>query len=249
LGFEWDQILAREEVRDRPTRPSFNGIEPEVHRMAGKGADTSTKIAPKSGRCESWTIKDWYEAKKSGDWDKMIQMFRDRINGRYLNFIKQMKEQPYSGFAVMALGCALLETLHQFYKGLESSNHAKWDGGRPMNNTNFYVLFLMESSFVFKDHFKDRSHAVTFYDHFRCGLIHQAETKGGSKIRRKKGALLFEPTNDGLIVYRETFVDLLEREIISYVEHLKANDVPSLRERFTQKMDYICHVQFEEPDN
>ena len=72
--------------------------------MMKKGTDTSTKIAPKSGGCKSWTAKEWHKAKESNDWDKMIQIFRDRVNGRYLIFINQMKEQPYSGFAVMALG-------------------------------------------------------------------------------------------------------------------------------------------------
>jgi hypothetical protein len=201
-----------------------------------------TKIAPKSKGCESWTSEDWYKANKSNDWDTMIQIFRDRVDGRYLNFIRDMNERPYSGFAVMTLGCPLLETLHQFYKGLRNSPRR--------NNDDFYVQFLTQSSFVFKDRFKDNmEHAKTFYDHFRCGLIHQAETKGGSKILRKKGELLFEPTKDGLFVYRKTLVDLLVQEIDSYIGHLNKNDDPTWRKNFIRKMNYICNVEFEDLEN
>lgn len=217
--------------------------------MIKKGADILTKIAPKSGGGKSWTSKEWLEAKKNDDWNKMIQIFADRINGRYFIFIKKIKEHPYSGFAVMALGCTLIETLHQFYKGIESSDKAVWDCGHRMNNSDFYVQFLTQSSFVFKNYFKDKKLATVFYTDFRCGLAHQAETKSNSKIRRKKDSLLFEPTRGGLIIYQEIFVDLLEQEINSYIEHLKTNDIPVLRKCFTKKMDYICRVEFEELEN
>lgn len=216
--------------------------------MVGKSTsclkETTIKIAPKSesGRCESWTSEHWCKANKSNDWDTMVQIFRDRVDGRYLNFIRNMKEQPYSGFAVMTLGCALLETLHQFYKGYEDTPRKK--------SEDFYVEFLTKSSFVFKDHFKDNTkQARTFYDHFRCGLIHQAETKGGSKILRKKNDLLFEATKGGLIVYRDTFVDLLIQEIDCYIGCLNNNNDPIYRENFITKMKHICNVDFEDSEN
>jgi len=214
--------------------------------MNKKSTESAVRIAPKIGRCGSWTDEEWASAKKNNNWEQMIQIFSDRINGRYLVFIKEMKDKPYSGFAVMSIGCALIETLHQFYKGFESSNHAKWDCGHRMSNTEFYVQFLTESSYIFKNHFKDKKQAKLFYDHFRCGLIHQAETKSDSKIRRKKGQTLFEPTKNGLIVYRETFVDLLEQEITEYISQLKADTIPDIRKHFVKKMDYICRVEFEE---
>lgn len=217
-----------------------------VHKMTKKNIDRSTKIAPKNGECKFWTVEDWRRAKQDEDWDKMIQMFWDRVNGRYLAFINQMNKQPYSGFAIMTLGCALIETLHQFYKGIKSSNESICDCGHHMNNSDFYIQFLTESSFIFKNHFKNKKHAAAFYNHFRCGLIHQAETKSDSKIRRKKGDLLLEPTKNGLLVYRETFADLLKQEVENYILHLKSNDVPNLRDQFTKKMDYICRVQFED---
>lgn len=214
--------------------------------MNKKSTETVVRIAPKSGECISWTDKEWIAAKRDNDWNTMIQIFSDRVKGRYLIFIREMKEKPYSGFAIMSLGCALIETLHQFYKGIERSNHAKWDCGHRMSNSDFYVQFLTQSSFVFQTHFKERRHAELFYDHFRCGLIHQAETKSGSKIRRKNEDMLFEPIKDGLIVYRETFVNLLELEIASYTDHLRANDIPDIRKHFIKKMDHICRVEFEE---
>lgn len=217
--------------------------------MKEKTINEKTKIAPKNEGSESWTVKEWLDAKKGKHWNTMIQIFKDRINGRYLNFIKELNGQAFSGFAVMALGCPLLETLHQFYKGIESSDKAKFKCGHRMTNSEFYVQFLTESSFVFQDYFKDLKHAKMFYDHFRCGLAHQAETKGGSKIRRKKGSLLFESTIGGLIVYREGFVDALEREIDKYVECLEKNTTPGYRDRFIRKMDFICRVPFEELEN
>jgi hypothetical protein len=89
--------------------------------MTKKAMDTTIKIAPKSKGRGSWTVKEWNNAKKSGDWDTMARIFDDRIRGRYFTFMQELSRQPFSGFAVMALGCVLIETLHQFYKGMNLS--------------------------------------------------------------------------------------------------------------------------------
>jgi hypothetical protein len=211
-----------------------------------KNTETIIKIAPKIGYCDSWTNIDWVEAKSSSDWKRMIQIFSDRMNGRYLVFMREMKDKPYSGFAIMSLGCALLETLNQFYNGINDSKKATYHNGKTMTNSDFFVQFLSESSFIFHTHFKDRNHSRLFYKHFRCGLLHQAETKSNSKIRRKKGEILFEPIKGGLIVYRDVFLEILEQEFSLYKDHLLNDDIRDLRINFCNKMDYICRMNFDE---
>lgn len=71
--------------------------------MNKKRAKPVIKIAPKSKDKGSWTNEEWLSARDNANWEEMIQIFFDRMNGRYLTFIKEMKEKPYSGFVVISI--------------------------------------------------------------------------------------------------------------------------------------------------
>lgn len=45
------------------------------------------------------------------DWQRAIEIFIDRLNTRYLIHIKELLRHRTSGFAVLTLDCAIIETL------------------------------------------------------------------------------------------------------------------------------------------
>lgn len=72
----------------------------------------------------SYRTLDWQQLNLSldsseEDWQEGIKMFQDRISRRYLVYIDEINRGRFSGFAVMALSCLLIETLQQFFEGVD----------------------------------------------------------------------------------------------------------------------------------
>jgi hypothetical protein len=166
---------------------------------------------------------------KDDDWGIGIEIFEDRIRGRFLNIVGNIQSAPFSGFVVMAIDCLLVETLEQFYRGVPDSV-----GGSKAFFTNFF-----ERSDVLKKEFTE-SQRELFYDHFRCGILHQAEIKGDSLVW-KVGQLVWENQPGSITINRQKFHEILACEFSAYTQKLrdKAN-FSDLRLRFRTKMDYIC---------
>lgn len=219
-------------------------------------------IAPSRYReIRNWEDTHWKALTFSSedDWDRAIEIFEDRIKYRYLDAIEALQQddneyycthgQRRFGFAMMALDCLLIETLAQFYDGLKDSDEAR----RPplkLSNTKFYIRFLKEKSFVLKLVFGD-DEAAAFYDTIRCGILHQAETKGHSIIRffddQSYSDKPFILLADGksLRIHWVSFHKLVKEEFEAYCAHLRADDISELRRNFKGKMDFICRVDSE----
>lgn len=104
------------------------------------------------------------------DIDTAIEFFRERIEVRYLNPIDILNEDPFcNGFASMAICCLLIDTFYQFEHGVAKStnNH--------VNYTDFLRLKL-------GDIFDTQEKADRFYADIRCGILHSAQTKNGSRL-------------------------------------------------------------------
>jgi hypothetical protein len=205
----------------------------------------------------NWTDHHWKSLALTSDddWKRAFEIFEDRIKYRYLDAIDALQEnddahywehqQRRFGFAMMALDCLLIETLAQFYDGLKDSDEAREILG--LNNTDFYVRFLTEISFVLKSAF-DKPKALAFYRTIRCGILHQAETKKNSTIRffddkdYSNEPFTFLVDGKSLRVHWSQFHPLVQSEFEIYLTHLKANDVSGLRENFKRKMDFICRA-------
>lgn len=183
-----------------------------------------------------WRVKDYWEIdfETEEGWQRAITIFEDRIQGRFLKVIEQIEDYPYAGFAIMALDCLLIETLQQFWEGVDET---------PSRNSRIYFKnFLCRTKF--NQHFKDQM-AENFYQWIRNGILHQAEIKGSSRLLIRDKLPLIKSTQDGngLIINRRKFHARLVAEFNNYVENLRAASKDSdIRKNFKKKMDFICKV-------
>jgi hypothetical protein len=153
----------------------------------------------------------------------------------FFEFIRLIECKEHSGFVVMSLDCLLIETLEQFEKGVKKTPAGK--------SEDYFVDFLTKGSF---GSFFNETFARIFYDKIRCGILHQAEIKGDSRIVIGKSKPLVKLSkHNGLIINRKMFHAQLLKEFEGYVSRLRKNDPPDLvlRDNFRKKMNYICNPE------
>ncbi len=173
---------------------------------------------------------------QSTDWNTATKIFINRMEPRYLVPIRLMMKEDAKiinirerkfGFAITALICLLIETLHCFRNGIIDN--------RGQASHTFEVFLTTSKSF--SNHF-DNTTARVFYDHIRNGILHQAETKEGSRIR-DIGPVIRKLSN-GIAINRSLLFELLEEEFHYYVDEISDPSNTALRNSFKTKMDHIC---------
>ena len=166
-------------------------------------------------------------------WDKAIEIFDDRIRGRFLDQIENMVNCNYlmrDGFSIMALNCLLIETLLQFEKG--------WDQTPLGRNKQEYKRFLQDK---FPEIFYHDKIARIFYEDIRCGILHSAQTKNRSKLTFEQENAVELPEDHNIIV-----VDVMKltNAILNYydryIRDLRDEENLDLRVNFLNKMMYTC---------
>jgi hypothetical protein len=137
---------------------------------------------------EHWRSLDFTS---EADWQMAVTIFEDRLETRYLEHIRALLPRKTSGFVVLALDCALIETLQQFRRGTRKTP----DG----EGKKYFVSFL--TSTLFSEHFDEKS-AGLFYKTIRCGLLHQTEADATSRIKRGSDRPIVAYTSDhtGIII-------------------------------------------------
>lgn len=182
-----------------------------------------------------FSVSDWHklDLTKEEDWAKAIELFKDRLEGRFLTFIGLLEKYEFSGFLIMALDCLLIETLQQFFLGMQKT---------PRNNVKgYFISFLTEGKL---GRFFDKDKAELFYYDIRNGILHQAEIKGSSKVlaNREFPLVSYSKDNIGIIVNRRLFHRQLLLVYEEYVSRLKNHREKELRNNFQRKMNYICQM-------
>jgi gamma-glutamylcyclotransferase len=200
---------------------------------------------------EYWYIKDYPGHGVHGkngaiwdenDWSTAINIFEDRIYGRFLNIIAVAERKLFSGFAVTALDCLLCETLQQFYEGVDESEGSK----------RAFINFLTTSSFqkhFGTDKYPKTSMAGVFYDQIRSGILHMAEVKGTSRIvvDDDEPLVRWDDINHlGLVINRKKFHKQVVQEFKNYLSLLRSqspNPTMHTWDNFKLKMDFICRMR------
>jgi hypothetical protein len=174
----------------------------------------------------------------SADWAKAVSILEARLHDRYIQpvdfLIASEENKPYSerryGFTVLAIDCLLVETLAAFIEGLEDTEG---------ESKRIFRTFLRTQN-QFKADFTTDDIANKFYKQFRCGILHQAETGGSSKVW-SVGPMLWI-NGDAITVNRNKFHDCLKREFEAYLAELRDPKNVTPRNNFRKKMDFISRL-------
>jgi hypothetical protein len=156
-----------------------------------------TELAP------DFTVRDYLRARDSRPPDRaaLAAAVHERFASRYIEPAKSGKH----GFTKMAVSCLMIEALMSFVRG--------WPSTQKPNELAFCSFFDRFDEFDVV-----RGHATVFYKHIRCGLLHQAETTGGWRIRRD-GSPLIDP--DARTVNADRFIEALECALRNYCRQLR----------------------------
>lgn len=151
-----------------------------------------------------------------------------RFTERYLGPITDPPSDRRHGFAMMAVACLMIEALQSFRCGWPDTSK-RGDGKHA-----FCSFFDEHTAFA-----PFRGHAGDFYKSVRCGILHQAETTNGWRIRRDQDQIL-TVTPAGLIVDAKRFTDALSDALDRYCDLKAAPWDDELWNHLKSKMKNVC---------
>lgn len=196
-------------------------------------------MRPTSASHEIYLAKTWPLSKvrllvRTRNKRMLIKFMRDRFQERYFEPIRSLRraagKKKHYGFAMMSLCSLLVEALQCYRNGLPFTDKGRLKklGDRklyPKVPKRYYVrkpeyrngLEVFRCFFCDNHEFFPRVDGDTFYRHIRNGLLHQAQTTGGWRIKTKQG-VLWNP--DSQILDRDKFASQLEKCFTAYLEEL-----------------------------
>ncbi|HIC8861879.1 TPA: hypothetical protein ACW7Y0_002886 [Aeromonas hydrophila] len=171
----------------------------------------------------SFSSEDWQELKDTQDKAQIITVLRHRYSERYFEPFK--KNESKHGFSMMAISCLVIESLISLKHGWKRTRRA---GG-----------IIFEEFFSTSHHLTDFTGlGANFYQHIRCGILHQAETTGGWRIRRNFSLPIV--CVDTKTINATKFLSQLEKEFETFLSELAEQDFSSLQwGKVIKKIDYI----------
>jgi hypothetical protein len=174
-------------------------------------------------------VSDYEDAIACKNRERIADAIHQRFTERYLDPIADPLSKQRHGFTMMAVACLMIEALQSFRRGWPDTSK-RGDGEHA-----FCSFFDEHSAFA-----SFRGLAREFYKGVRCGILHQAETTDGWRIRRDQHQLL-TVTPTGRIIDAELFAEALRGALDQYRDDLKAeawgND---LWECLRRKMKRVC---------
>ena len=196
--------------------------------------DEPMKISPR------FTSGDWFRLDRANesDWPRALEIFRDRIEGRFLQPMRSILRNKRSGFAILALDSLLIETLQQFWEGvLRTPSKLSAQGYPQLQSETYFRAFLRGP--LYQGGFS-RQTARLFYKTIRCGILHQAEAEGSSRVRRRGDVVALRPDRRGIDIHPVKFHQELERAVERYLAILADKTQTMRRQNFWKKMNYIA---------
>lgn len=170
----------------------------------------------------SVTVEQYRELKTKRDTDKIATLIYDRFNERYIEPFKNNEKKH--GFSMMAISCLMIEALQSFKKGCKNTNGQ----GKKVFEEFFYNS---------KNLHEFKGFGEEFYRSIRCGILHQAETYEGWKIRRD-GKLLDKSKKS---INATKFMCALANDLRDYETLLKSESFDSdIWKKAIKKLDFIC---------
>ena len=197
------------------------------------------------------TVADWKDMKvrleKCDDravWDEAFRdFFKARLNSRYfepIRALEKMNKKDGEGFAIVALHCSLIEF---FASTLAGKNYRYSRNGvpklKPYEYSDSRDMFqgFLTSAVPFRAMFADRNEARHFYKDVRCGLLHEARTRGLWRIKDDpRASQAIDSKNK--VVYRNKMQGTFDKFIEDYRTGL--SNCKDLQAAFIRKFDALC---------
>ncbi len=154
------------------------------------------------------SVADYHRFETNEDKNEIAKFIQDRFTERYITPLRRDDVENKHGFCTMAICCLMIETLESFWQGWEDTNNIE---GKKVFEGYFNRSTKLT---VFKD--------TDFYKGVRCGILHQAETTNGWRIRRGEDEPLFDPSTK--MINATKFHNRLEMDLKHYCEQLRQSD-------------------------
>ena len=174
-----------------------------------------------------FTVRDYREAVERRDIPAIAHAVHRRFLERYIVPISHPGSSRH-GFTMMAVACLMIEAIESFRRG--------WTDTR----TKGHSALAFREFFIAHDQFAVfRTYANAFYESVRCGILHQAETTKGWRIRRQGQLLRVE--NGMRTVNATRFVRELRKALDGYrVTLLAAKWDDECWVFLRKKMERVC---------
>jgi hypothetical protein len=200
----------------------------------------------------SFTTETWARIRAKLDshtydqnWEEAISGIQGRFTERFIkpaDAIRQLDQADASGFpegrgfAIVALDCLLLESLHGYKTGQRTKNSSA---------TKAAFKTILTTYDQFAGAFTSEAVAETFARAVRNGLLHDGETRDGWIIWQGDiGGPIVEPRTDQTkVLYRDAFHAAVIAAVGEYFQKLRStssSDGPTLRRTFIQRVDKLC---------
>jgi hypothetical protein len=173
------------------------------------------------------------------------KFFHARLDHRYFKPIEALEKQARregEGFSIVAIQCSLIEFLEATREG-EIFKRKNPDRNLGEYNVSSVVFkrFLTQRE-PFKSEFAEGTWADDFYSDVRCGLLHEAGTRGGWRIHvdRANPGIFDKGTK---IIYRRKLQEALTEYLKSYRAELlidPASPNTGRQKAFIHKMNRLC---------
>lgn len=179
-----------------------------------------------------WPLNRVDTCLNSADKASLVSMIQQRYDERFLQPLRTLKSASGHafgyGFAIMALCSLLVESLQSYRYGLPTTHDREYGLLAAFNPPAQYQIPVAERKHgrqVFADFFSFSRHqslfpgvdGATFYSVIRNGLLHQAQTKGGWKIRIRQSQMW---NASDKVVDRNKFADAVACAFNQYIEEL-----------------------------
>ncbi|MEW9614406.1 hypothetical protein AB3G45_11325 [Shinella sp. S4-D37] len=170
------------------------------------------------------------------------EFFLARLESRYFSPIRTLEKNPAhlgEGFAIVAILCSLVEFLESTFQGKTYRYKRKKDPALTEHeygeSGKIFAAFLVNRT-PFKSVF-DQPLAEDFYANVRCGLLHEARSKGGWLIRTGKDT---DPMIDAArkIIFRKSLQKGFDDLLKYYRAQLLTDN--ALQDAFKRRMNSLC---------
>jgi hypothetical protein len=201
-----------------------------------------TKIAGKK------TVSDWKHLRSEIQtdppdnevWEKAYGFFYERLETRYfapIQAIQSMQRDEGEGFAIMAIVCSLIEFLEATHKGTHYVHRNPNTNNYEYNNSKQYFIdFLSRAEVAAR---LPLTNPGGFYSEVRCGLLHEAMTKGDWVIKARSSNSVYKVEGLLHIIYRDNFTTALEDYLRDDYKNKLLNET-DVQQAFIRKMNIVA---------